>query len=155
MRAGNHGSRSSIARVCRSPGIHDSHRRSAVPGSRCNEHAASGIAANTADWFKTAQAGQAPAGRIACDHPQDSARRTEHDAGSRLSIEQKQAVRAITGRLIPQLPAARRRFRRALLFRRGRRRAGRAARGGPYRTEFGRFGCGVGHRAARLIYART
>ena len=43
----------------------------------------------------------------------------------------EQAARAITGRLIPQLPALRR-FHRTMLFRRGRRPVGRAAV--PYRA---------------------
>ena len=69
----------------------------------------------------------------------------EGHRSSKVGIEQ--AVRAITGRLIPQLPAGRR-FRRTLLFGRGRRRASRAA--API-ARIGRYGCGVGHRAARLV----
>ena len=61
-------------------------------------------------------------------------------AASRSRIEQ--AVRAITGRLTPQLPPGRR-FRRTLLFGRGRRSASRAA--API-ARIGRYGCGVGHR---------
>jgi hypothetical protein len=58
----------------------------------------------------------------------------------------EQAARAITGRLVPQLPDLGR-FHCTLLFRRGRR---GASRGGPYRTD-GRDWMRRRPQAARLV----